>query len=69
MAKAAQMSVDHVLSVCDIVTQCFQERKYAIITVLKSGVELNKLDVLSKDIDDIIEETTVFMTSCYGVKM
>jgi hypothetical protein len=43
-----------------------------IIKVLKSGVELNKLDVhvLSEDIlvGDIIEEATVFMTAIYGVK-
>jgi hypothetical protein len=41
-----------------------------IIKVLKRGVELNKLDVLSEDIivGDIIEEATVFMTVIYGVK-
>jgi hypothetical protein len=60
MAKAAQMSVVHALSVCDIVAQCFQEGKYAIIKVLKSGVELNKLDILSDDIGDIIEENDSF---------
>jgi hypothetical protein len=42
-----------------------------IIKVLKSGVELNKLDVLSEDIlvGDIIEEATVFMTVIYDVKL
>jgi hypothetical protein len=60
--------VAHALSVYDTVAQCFEIGKYTIIKVLKSGVELNKLDVLSEDIGDIIEEAAVFMTACYGVK-
>jgi hypothetical protein len=43
--------------------QYFGVRKCTIIKILKSGVELNKLDI-----GDIIEEGTVFMTACYGVK-
>jgi hypothetical protein len=60
--------VVHALSVCDTVARCFEVGKCTIIKVLKSGVELNKLDVLSVDIGDIIEEATVFMTACYCVK-
>jgi hypothetical protein len=48
--------------------QCFGVGNCTIIKVLKSGIELNKLDVLSKDIGDIIEEAAVFMTVIYGVK-
>ena len=47
--------------------QCFGVGK-CIIKVLKSGVELNKQDLLSEDICDIIEEATVFMTAIYVVK-
>jgi hypothetical protein len=39
-----------------------------IIKTLKNGVELNKLDILSKNISDIIEEATVPVTVRYGVK-
>jgi hypothetical protein len=39
--------------------QCFGVAKCTIIRVLKSGIELNKLEVLSKDIGDIIEEAAV----------
>jgi hypothetical protein len=62
------MSVAHALSVCDTLDQCFEVAKCTIFIVLMSGVELNKLDVLSEDIGDIIEEAAVFTTSCYAVK-
>jgi len=47
---------------------CSGVGKSTAIKVLKSGVQLHKLGVLSEDIDDIIEEATVFMVACYGVK-
>jgi hypothetical protein len=62
------VTVAYVLTVCDTVAQCFEVGKCTIIKVLNSGVELNKLDVLSEDIGDIIEEATFFMTACYGIK-
>jgi hypothetical protein len=48
--------------------QCFEVGKCTIIKVFKIGVKLNKLDVLSEDIGDIIEEAIVSMTTIYGVK-
>jgi hypothetical protein len=48
--------------------QCFGVGKCTIIKFLKSGVKLNKVDVLSEDIGDIIEEAAVFMTATHGVK-
>jgi hypothetical protein len=63
-----QHKVAHALRVCDTVAQCFEVGKCTIIKVFKSGIELNKMDVLSEDIVDIIKEVTVFMTACYGVK-
>ena len=55
-------------SVCDTVAQCFGVGKHTIIEALKNGVELNKLDILSENISDIIEEATVSVTVRYGVK-
>jgi hypothetical protein len=62
------MSVDNALSVTDTVAQCIDVAKGTIIEVLMSGVQLNKLDILSEDIGDIVKETTVFTTSCHAVK-
>ena len=47
--------------------QCFGVGK-CTIKVLKSVVELNKQDVLSEDICNIMEEATIFMTAIYVVK-
>ena len=48
--------------------QYFGVGKSTVIKVLKSGVELQKLGVLTEDIGDIIEEATAFMAACYGVQ-
>ena len=63
-----QLPAAHALSGCDTVAQCFGVGKSTVIKVLKSGVELHKLGVLSEDIGDIIEEATAFMAAYYGVK-
>lgn len=64
----SQLPAAHALSVCDIVAQHFGAGKGTVINVLRSGVELQKLGVLSENIDDITEEATAFMAACYGVK-
>ena len=64
----SQLAAAHTLSDCDTVAQCFGVGKSTIIKALKNGVELNKLDILSENISDIIEEATVSVTVRYGVK-
>jgi len=64
----SQLPAAHTVSGCDTVAICSGVGKSTAIKVLKSGVQLHKLGVLSEDIDDIIEEATVFMVACYGVK-
>ncbi|XP_060079717.1 glycerol kinase-like [Ylistrum balloti] len=51
---------------CDTVAQCFGIGKSTVIKVLKSGIAMQKLGVLSEDMADIIQEATPFMASCYG---
>ena len=48
--------------------KCFGVGKCTIIEALKNGVELNKLDILSENISDIIEDATVYVNVRYGVK-
>ena len=55
-------------SVCDTVARCFGVGKRTIIEALRNGVELNKLDIKPENISDIIEEATVSVNVCYGVK-
>jgi len=50
------------------VAQYFGVGKSTVIKVLKSGVDLQKLGVLTEDIGDIIEEARAFMAACYGVQ-
>ena len=64
----SQLPAAHALSGCDTVAQYFGVGKSTVIKVLKSGVELQKLGVLTEDIGDIIEEATAFMAACYGVQ-
>jgi len=64
----SQLPAAHALSGCDTVAQYFGVGKNTVIKVLKSGVELQKLGVLTEDIGDIIEEATAFMAACYGVQ-
>ena len=61
----SQLPAAHALSGCDTVAQYFGVGKSTVIKVLKSGVELQKLGVLTDDIGDIIEEATTFMAACW----
>jgi hypothetical protein len=64
----SQLPAAHVLSGCDTAAQCFGVGIKTILKVLNSGIHLNKLGDLSKDISDNTEEATVFMAACYGVR-
>jgi hypothetical protein len=64
----SQLPAAHALSGCDTAAQCFGVGIYTILKVLNSGIHLNKLGDLSKDIGHITKEPTVFMAACYGVR-
>jgi hypothetical protein len=64
----SQLPAAHALSGCDTAAQCFGVGINTILKVLNSGIHLNKLGDLSKDISHITEEATVFMAACYGVR-
>ena len=44
----------------DTVVQCFDIGKSTVIKVFRSGVQLQRLGVLSEHIGDIIDEATTF---------
>ncbi|XP_060068555.1 sodium- and chloride-dependent betaine transporter-like [Ylistrum balloti] len=54
---------------CDTVAQCFGIGKNTVIKVLNNNIALQKLGVLSEDMDDITQEAKAFMAECYGIKV
>ena len=56
----------HALSGCDTVSHLYGIGKPTVVRVLQKGLKLSKLWQMGADMHDIIDESTVFIASCYG---
>jgi len=58
----------HALSGCDTVACCFGIGKNTVLKVVRSGISLSLLGHIDAPLPAVIEQTTLFMTACYGQK-
>ena len=63
---AGQLPAAHALSVCDTVAQLQGIGKERVVKVLKAGRQLSELGNISAALADVVQESTVFITACYG---
>ena len=56
----------HGLSGCDTVAQYYGIGKKTVIKKLQSGMALGKIGDIESSFDDVVEEATAFISSCYG---
>ena len=57
----------HAVSGCDTVACYYGIGKGKVLKVLKSGLTLNAVGDIHAQTNDIIQETTTFVSTCYGV--
>ena len=63
---AGQLPAAHALSVCDTVAQLQGIGKARVVKVLKAGRQLSELGNISAALADVVQESAVFITACYG---
>ena len=63
---AGQLPAAHAWSVCDNVAQLQGIGQARVVKVLKAGRQLSELGNISAALADVVQESTVFITSCYG---
>ena len=66
---AGQVPSAHDLSVCDTVAQLQGIGKARVMKVLKAGRQLSEIGNISSALADVVQESTVFITACYGYEM
>lgn len=58
----------HALSGCDTVAYHYGIGKATVLKALQSGCELNHLGKHNASMDQVVEESTAFISKCYGYK-